>query len=159
MRNTLLCLLALPVFLCGCGSKTSTSGPPAATLSWVEIQSAPPTEGPDNRHVISVLHGARTGQWQCVVRSNVNAETQVRIGRRQILVPGTDYGWRYIHYEADDGSVLLHVYLRDVQEIFSPTSGSATHTRDDVAGDLIAKFTDSGEWTILSNQLAAGDGE
>ena len=159
MKNTLLCLLALSAFMCGCGPKPSTSGPPAGTLSWEDIRSAPPTEGPDNRHVVSVLHGTKTGEWRLVVQSNVNAETQTWIGQKKIPVPETDYGWRYIHYETEDGSVLLHVYLRDIQEIHLPTGGPVTYTRDEVTGDLIAKFRDSSEWTILPNQPDAGDGE
>ncbi|KKN52148.1 hypothetical protein LCGC14_0615560 [marine sediment metagenome] len=159
MKNVLLCLLVLSAFMCGCGRKSSTSGPPAAVFSWAEIQSAPPTELPGNRHVVSVLHGKKTGEWRRAVQSNVTAETQTWIGEKSILVPETDYGWRYIHYETEDGSVLLHVYLRDIQEIHLPSRAPTTYTRDDVKDDLIAKFRESSEWTILPEQPDAGDGE
>ena len=156
MRNALLCLVGLSVFMCSCGKPP----PPAAKVfSWAQIKIAPAKEGPDNSYVVSVYHGKKTGQWRLTAQSNVNPETQTKVGANSLPVPETGYGWRYFLYETEDGNVLLHVYLPDVQEVNSPSEGKATYKRDDVKDELIGKFKEISQWTILSNRPDADDGK
>jgi len=71
----------------------------------------------------------------------------------------TDYGYRYIRYDSDEGGILLHVYLRNVTDVNSPDKGKTTYKSEDVKDDLISKFKESKEWQLFSNKAIDSDKE
>ena len=76
-------------------------------------------------------------------------ECEGGIGSKQVKLPYTLYGFRYIYYETENGGMLLHLYLREIAEINSATKGRVTYKYVDVADEFIEKFKEMEEWELL----------